>query len=51
MFGGKLTADACLFYNNSTDPESGRGGGAVSIYSDLTSAFVNSTFSGNGQLL
>ncbi|MEC7223030.1 MAG: tandem-95 repeat protein, partial [Verrucomicrobiota bacterium] len=50
VLNGKLVVDSCLFYNNRVSASSGRGGGAVSIYSNKESKFLNTTFSGNFQL-
>ena len=49
VFNGKLIADSCLFITTFS-ASSGRGGGAVSIYSNKDSKFLNTTFSGNSQL-
>ena len=46
---GALAMEACLMRGNATDPASGLGGGAVSIYTDRPCSFVNTTFSGNRQ--
>jgi hypothetical protein len=46
---GSLTVDRCLFESNTLHPSSGLGGGAVSLYTDATCSFLNSTFSGNSQ--
>ena len=50
VFNGKLIVKSCLFYNNRVSASSGKGGGAVSIYSNKESIFLNTTFSGNSQL-
>ena len=44
VFNGKLIADSCLFYNNSVSASSGRGGGAVSIYSNKDAKFFKYHF-------
>ena len=49
VYDGGLTVNACLFQGNSTDPSLGRGGGAISLYSDAGGSISNSTFSGNIQ--
>lgn len=46
---GSLTVERCLFEGNTLHPASGLGGGAVSLYTDATCSFLNSTFSGNSQ--
>ncbi|WP_372806052.1 Ig-like domain-containing protein [Pontiella sp.] len=46
---GWLAMAGCLLRNNSTDPSSGLGGGAVSLWTDQDCGFLNTTFSGNRQ--
>ena len=46
---GILNVDHCLFSGNSTSSQLGQGGGAVSIYSDQTCTFIDTTFAGNLQ--
>ncbi|WP_035610772.1 Ig-like domain-containing protein [Haloferula sp. BvORR071] len=46
---GTLNVDRCLFESNTLHPSSGLGGGAVSLYTEATCTFLNSTFSGNAQ--
>lgn len=47
--GGRIDLANCLFRDNRTDPALGLGGGAISIFSSLDSAILNSTFSRNRQ--
>ena len=47
--GGVLNADHCLFVGNSTSPQLGQGGGAVSLYSEQVCTLQNSTFVTNEQ--
>lgn len=56
QWGGALDVDEasvsvsrCSFERNSLNASSGLGGGAVSLYTNLSCSFVNSTFSGNSQ--
>ncbi len=46
---GSLVLENCLLRGNQTDTGAGLGGGAVSLYTQLTSVFRNTTFSGNQQ--
>lgn len=46
---GSLKVSRCLFENNSLNPSSGLGGGAVSLYTNAACSFLNTTFSGNSQ--
>ena len=46
---GRLTMEHCLLRGNATTVMMGLGGGAVSVFSDLACAFVNTTFSENRQ--
>lgn len=49
---GSLVMHGCLVLSNATDSAQGRGGGAVSIWTDADDPpcmFVNTTFSGNRQ--
>ena len=46
---GQVQVYQCLFEGNTTDETLGLGGGAVSLYTDASCAFVNSTFSANRQ--
>ncbi|WP_367871018.1 Ig-like domain-containing protein [Luteolibacter sp. Populi] len=46
---GSLVVDRCLFESNTLHSSSGRGGAAVSLYTDAACSFLNTTFSGNSQ--
>lgn len=46
---GRLKVEQCLFYNNRTDENLGRGGGAISLYTDQGAVIQNSTFAENQQ--
>ena len=49
VFDGVLNVDHCLFRGNSTGSQLGQGGGAVSIFSDQTCTFLDTTFASNQQ--
>ncbi|MGB1130944.1 MAG: choice-of-anchor Q domain-containing protein, partial [Haloferula sp.] len=46
---GSFRAERCLFENNGLGVASGLGGGAISLWTDLSCHFENCTFSGNSQ--
>ncbi|WP_193211276.1 Ig-like domain-containing protein [Luteolibacter marinus] len=46
---GSLTVARCLFEGNRLNASSGLGGGAVSLYTNASCSFLNTTFSGNQQ--
>jgi len=46
---GVLDVEHCLFRSNSTSTELGAGGGAISLYTDQTCRFMDTTFATNRQ--
>ncbi len=46
---GALDVEHCLFQGNSTSSQLGAGGGAVSLYTDQTCKFMDTTFATNRQ--
>ena len=46
---GSLRVERCLFENNRLNASSGKGGGAVSLYTSAQCDFINTTFVGNSQ--
>ena len=49
VFGGDLHLERCLILSNSTDYALGCGGGGISLYTDRSCSFENTTFAGNRQ--
>ena len=46
---GSVTIERCLFDGNALNASSGLGGGAISLYTNASCSFLNTTFSGNSQ--
>ncbi len=47
---GRLVVENCLLRGNRNDSGAGLGGGAISLYTEQSAIFRNTTFSGNQQL-